>query len=137
MKKLNRRQIRSILLREMNEMMTGEQVEGGRFELVPEGPRNPDQLQYTIQASSGVKFGNIAHRQAPLIAADGLARALNGQWEDGDVDFLAKNFGQIWAQYLKREGLNVSPDDLTAAALDGRISFVIMPAPRNRTFSYN
>jgi hypothetical protein len=122
----------------MNEIMSADQVKAGRFELVPEGPNNPDQLQYTIQTSSGVEFGNVSHRQAPLIAADGLAKALNGQWEDGDVDFLAENFGFIWSDYLKRyNNLNVSPESLTTAALDGRISFVIMPAPRNQTFSYN
>jgi hypothetical protein len=138
MKKLNRRQIRGILLREMSEFLeTDTSVSGGDFEFVPAGQNNQDQLIYHIQTESGNANGAIYGSQKELMAADALMDALNsvGGLGQDDLIFRAENFGYIWSEWLKRKNnLNVSPESLKAAALQGRLRFKIKPAPRNQTF---
>ena len=131
---LSRKQLRKIII---NEVMNGpsQQDVSGNIEF-GFGSAGQDRMIYTLMIDGEFINGAISHRQAPLIAADAVAKTMDGSF-DGDLKYLLANFGAIWAQMLqKHHGVSVSPQAMSSATQSGRISFRRLPKPRNTTFSY-
>ena len=130
---VSRKELRKMIIKEMRSM--GAQSISGNIEL-GYGSAGQDRLVYVLTIGGQFINGSISHRQAPLIAADAVAKTMDGSF-DSNLQYQLENFGNIWAQMLQNDhGLSVSPQALSAAAQSGDIHFRRMPKPRNVSFSY-
>ncbi len=130
---ISRKELRKMIIKEMRNMSP--QSISGNIEL-GYGSVGEDRMVYVLTIDGQFINGSISHRQAPLIAADAVAKTMDGSF-DGDLQYLLENFGNVWASMLEStHGLSVSPQALSSAAQSGSINFRRMPKPRNISFSY-
>ena len=131
---ISRKQLRKIIINEMMNVPSQQEI-SGNIEL-GHGSSGQDRMIYTLIIDGEFINGAISHRQTPLIAADAVAKTMDGSF-DGDLQYLLSNFGAVWAQMLQNEhGVTVAPHAMSSAVQSGSINFRRMPKPRNASFSY-
>lgn len=136
---ISRQSIRRLINEEIRRILReGASGISGNFEIVdPEG--NMPRLAYFVSDGNRSASGNVVGSQSLLIAISTLGSSLKGEkkshyedWGSPDhQDWAAKNAAGMWANQLNKEGLQVSPEELKKAFLDGSIAIVFKEPPRN------
>lgn len=142
---LSRQNIRNLINEEIRRILReGASGISGNFEIVdPEG--NMPRLAYFVSAGNRSASGNVVGSQSLLIAISTLGSSLKGEKKSHYADwgspshqkYASENAAYMWANQLNKDGLQVSPEELSQAFLDGSIQIVFKEPPRNYQSVYN